>query len=132
MNVLLVDDDACMLAMLQRLLVKWGHEVDACFSPTLSPAYYSPACPCALIETGCPDVILTDVNMPLVNGVKFIEELKRKGCKCPKIGMMSGDWHDSDLLIVAHMGVTVFDKPFDLSILRSWVSEEVPVVDPAR
>jgi len=48
----------------------------------------------------------------------------RKGCKCPKIGMMSGDWSDWDLLRAVCMGATVFAKTFDLSRLRSWVSEE--------
>ena len=62
--------------------------------------------------------------MPEVNGVQFIQELKRKGCKCPKIGMMSGNWNDSDLFTVNHMGVTVFAKPFDLSGIYSWLLED--------
>ena len=128
MNVLLIDDDLFILSMLQGALVKWGHKVEAYHTPEACPAYCSQTCPCAIFNNGCPDVILTDVNMPVVNGIKFIEELKRKGCKCQKIGMMSGDWSDSDLLKATHMGVTVFSKPFDLSRLRSWVSEEIRCV----
>ena len=98
MNVLLIDDDLPILSMIQGALEKWGHKVDAYLNPEICPAYSSPACHCDRFNKGCPDVILTDVNMPLVNGIKFVEELKRKSCKCRKIGMMSGDWNDSDLL----------------------------------
>ena len=122
MNVLLIDDDLLILSMLQGVLARWGHKVFAYCNPEVCTAYFSKSCPCPMQLNGCPDVILTDVNMPVVNGVKFVEELKRKGCRCPKIGMMSGDWSNSDILKVAHIGVTVFSKPFDLPRLRSWVS----------
>ncbi len=129
MNILLIDDDLFILSMLQKAFEKWGHKVDAYINPEICPAYCSQTCPCTIFKNRCPDVILTDVNMPLVNGVRFVEELKRKSCQCQKIGMMSGDWSDSDLRRAAHIGVTIFSKPFDLSRLRSWVSEKVPVVD---
>jgi DNA-binding response OmpR family regulator len=124
MNVLLMDDDIFMLSMLRGALVRWGFTVDAYSNPNHCPAFCSEACPCSMYKDGCPDMILTDVNMPQVNGIKFIEELKRKGCKCPKIGMMSGDWSDSNLLKATRMGVTIFSKPFDLPRLCSWVSED--------
>ena len=124
MKILLMDDDMLMLSMLTGAFVRWGFKVDAYTNPNNCPAFYSEACPCALLNNSCPDMILTDVNMPLVNGVKFVQELRRKGCKCPKIGMMSGDWSDPDLVSVTHMGVTVFSKPFDLSRIRSWSLED--------
>jgi len=122
MNVLIMDDDLGVLSMLHRAFETWGYKVDVYINPEICPAYCSQTCPCDIIKKGCPDVILTDVYMPHVNGVKFIQELRRKGCKCPKIGVMSGDWSDSDLLTVANMGVTVFAKPFDLSGIRTWLS----------
>jgi CheY-like chemotaxis protein len=125
MNVLLMDDDLFVLSMLQGALEKWGHKVDSYLNPEICPAYCAQECHCDIFEKGCPDVILTDVNMPLVDGFKFIEELKRKGCKCPKIGMMSGDWCDPDLLKAFHFGVKIFAKPFDLSKLQLWLSGNV-------
>ena len=123
MNVLLLDDDVLMLSMLKRTFVRWGFKVDAYSNPNDCPAFCSAECPCAICISGCPDFIITDVNMPGVNGITFVEELKRKGCKCSKIGMMSGDWSDSDVFKAIHMGAAVFAKPFDLSRLRSWLSE---------
>jgi CheY-like chemotaxis protein len=127
-NVLLIDDDLFVLSMLQGAFEKWGHKVDAYLNPEICPAYSSKECHCDISNKGCPDVILTDVNMPLVNGIQFVEELKRKGCKCPKIGMMSGDWNDSDLLKAFSMEVKTFSKPFELSKIQLWLSENVPVV----
>lgn len=124
MNILLMDDDVFMLSMLKWAFVRWGFKVDAYSNPKKCPAFFSAACPCSICKTECPDIILTDVNMPQVNGIIFIQELKRKGCKCPKIGMMSGEWSDLDLLTVTHMGVTVFAKPFDLSRMHSWLLED--------
>ncbi|MEI6168114.1 MAG: response regulator [bacterium] len=129
MNVLLMDDDPAVLSMIQGALEKWGHKVDSYLNPEICPAYCSQTCPCTIFTNRCPDVILTDVNMPLVNGFRFVEELKRKSCRYQKIGVMSGDWSDSDLLKATQMGCTIFSKPFELSRLRSWVSEKVPIVD---
>jgi DNA-binding response OmpR family regulator len=63
------------------------------------------------------------MNMPNVNGVRFVEELQRKKCKSRKIGMMSGDWSQVDSQKAKRMGVTVFDKPFELQKLRTWITE---------
>ncbi|MEI8141031.1 MAG: response regulator [bacterium] len=125
MNILLIDDDVFVLSMLQGAFKKWGHKVDSYINPEICPAYCSQTCPCMIFKNGCPDVILTDIHMPLVNGFKFIKELKRKGCKCQKIGMMSGDWSDSDLLKTIRMGVKIFAKPFDLSKIKLWLSGNI-------
>jgi CheY-like chemotaxis protein len=120
-----MDDDLTVLLMLQKTFEKWGHKVDAYVNPEICPAYSSQTCHCDIFKNGCPDVILTDVNMPLVGGFKFIEELQRKGCKCRNIGMMSGDWSDSDILKAFSMRVKIFAKPFDLSEFQLWLSENV-------
>jgi CheY-like chemotaxis protein len=124
MNVLLLDDDPFLLSMLKGALIKWGHNVSAYSNPDQCPAYCAQACPCTLCKLGCPDIILTDVNMPIISGMKFVDELKRKNCKCPRIGMMSGDWSDGDMQRASRLGVTIFSKPYDLPTLRSWISED--------
>jgi len=120
MNVLLLDDDPFILSLLNTVLVKWGHRVFLFTNPSRCPIYFSKACPCTLNE--CPDIVLTDVNMPTINGMKFIEELKRKCCKCPTLGMMSGDWGETDLRKAVQMGATVFSKPFNLPSLHAWLA----------
>jgi CheY-like chemotaxis protein len=125
MNVLILDDDSFVLSMLQTALVKRGHNVVIYKNPDQCPLYCSLSCPCTLFQNGCPDVILSDVNMPNVNGVKLVEELKRKNCKCTKIGLMSGDWTEADLQKAARWDVVVFFKPFELTPVLLWVSSDI-------
>jgi DNA-binding response OmpR family regulator len=127
MNILLLDDDVVILSLLQKTFVKWGHLVVTYSDPDQCPLWCSLNCPCSLFKKGCPDCILTDVKMINVNGVKFIEELKRKGCRCQKIGIMSGDWNEFDYQKAIRLGATIFTKPFALQSLRSWLSEEVKI-----
>ena len=122
MNVLLLDDDVCILTLLRNAFVRWGYEVAVYTDAAQCPVYCSQTCPCNLVNQ-CPDLILTDVRMPSVDGVKFVEELRRKGCKCPKIGMMSGDWGEKELQKAAYLGTTVFFKPFHIPSLRLWVEQ---------
>ncbi len=124
MNILLMDDDLVILALLQGAMSKWGHHVVTFSNPDQCPAYCAQTCPCTLCKSGCPDCILVDVNMPNVNGVKFVEELLRKQCKSHKIGMMSGDWSPLDAQKAQLMGATVFSKPFELKKIRAWIAED--------
>ncbi len=125
MNVMLLDDDPFVLSMLKAAFEKHGHKVIPYSNPDRCPAYCSLLCPCTLLKNGCPDAILSDVNMPLVNGVKFIQELKRKGCTCSKIGLMSGDWSEVDIQTAVRLDATIFFKPFDLKSLLSWITPDV-------
>lgn len=125
MNVLILDDDPFVLSLLKTAFEKRGYNVLTYTNPDQCPLYCSLSCHCTLFKNGCPDVILSDVNMPHVNGVKLIEELKRKNCKCIKIGLMSGDWSDADIEKAARWDVAVFSKPFELSALLSWVSSDI-------
>lgn len=125
MNILLMDDDPLILALLQRIFVKWGYDVSTCTNPGLSPPFCSAACPCEWRGSTCPDLILTDVNMPEVNGIRFVEELVRKGCRCRKFAMMSGDWSESHVRRANELGATIFFKPFQIPSLRDWASADI-------
>jgi DNA-binding response OmpR family regulator len=124
MNILLLDDDPLILSLLKGAFVKWGYNVSAYTNPRLCPAFCAEGCPCTLAGNGCPDLVLTDVNMPGVNGVTFVEELVRKGCRCRKIGMMSGDWSEPHIRRANELGASIFSKPFHIPSLYVWALEE--------
>ena len=77
----------------------------------------------ALARQWLPDLILTDINMPAVSGVRFVENLKSKGCTCPNIAIISGNWTDSDLKRANRMDVSVFSKPLCPAHIRSWLDK---------
>jgi two-component system response regulator YesN len=124
MNVLLIDDDPFVLSLLQVVFVKWGYNVRSYLNPGQCPAFCSAACPCDWSGRACPDLVLTDVNMPGVNGISFVEELVRKGCKFHRLGMMSGDWSEPHLRRAVDLGASIFAKPFNIPSLHAWATEE--------
>ena len=121
-KALICDDDPLILALLGRLFARRGYEVAAYSDAVDCPLYQAPACPCAVVQC-CPDVILTDLSMPVVNGLDFVETQVKKGCKCPHIALMSGRWAESDLQRAVALGVKFFPKPFYSEQINAWLDE---------
>lgn len=125
MNVMIMETDTLVSSLLQTAVVHWGHKVCAYDSPMKCPAFISEACPCELSGNSCPDVILVDMNMPGINGLKFVEELRRKQCRFCKIGMISDNWNLQDIQKALRTGASVFAKPFHMPSLHSWMAAEI-------
>lgn len=125
MNVLILEADPLANSLLLATFLQWGHRIYSYSNPLKCPAFCSQACPCDLSRTGCPEVVLVDMHMPGVSGLKFIEELRRKNCHFCKIGMMADNWSSSDLQKALHLGASVFAKPFHFPSLHSWISAEI-------
>lgn len=52
---------------------------------------------CDLIEKNCPDVILLDINMPVMNGWEFLDEKKARAfCKKVKIAILTSSTRPDD------------------------------------
>lgn len=122
MNAVILDDEPMVLALLRGVLGRRGYSVEAYSTPIRCPLYSAPGCPCEP-QVPCPDVILTDFDMPLVNGIEFVEHLKMKGCKCRHIALISGLLTDATRLKAQPLGVTVFAKPFQLKGLTAWLAD---------
>lgn len=73
-------------------------------------------------ESGCPDIIISDYDMPEVNGVKFVERLFEKGCQCRHIALLSGVLiPDKDMRRLAKYGTRFFTKPLDYAEVEAWL-----------
>ena len=100
------------------MLERRGFDVMAFDNPLEFPAYTSTNCPCAL----CPDIIISDVDMPKVNGLQFVETVINKGCKCKHIALVTGKGlEEEDLHKMAKLNVRCFQKPFDLDEFDAWL-----------
>jgi putative two-component system response regulator len=66
-RILIVDDEASNVAMISRLLIKSGYEVSAAANGEAALAQ---------VHVVNPDVILLDVNMPLLDGFEVCRRLK--------------------------------------------------------
>ncbi len=122
-RILVAEDDAEM-----RRLVAWklrragfdvveartGADVLSCLEPVL------------LDSAACPfDVIVSDIRMPLVEGLEVLAGLRESGVTTPMI-LMTAFGDDSVHARARALGATaVFDKPFDCDALCRAVRDVV-------
>lgn len=85
MKVLLVDDDSVHLLILRKIFEKSNHEVVIAHNGKEALQY--------LEFDSSFQVILTDIMMPIMDGVEFLDHLKESPstCKIPTIGFTAGD-----------------------------------------
>jgi DNA-binding NtrC family response regulator len=90
--------------------------------PALCPLHLVGACSCPTAQA-CGDIIISDVNMPNVNGLEFIETQIQKGCKVKNLALMSGAWTVSELQYAQKLGCQTFHKPFTLDEINAWIDD---------
>ena len=122
MTAVIFDDDPVIRSLLTGVLSSVGYKVTSYSNPVKCPLYSDPCCPCSL-DGACPDLIISDYDMPGVNGLEFIENIRNKNCRCMNIAVMSGSWVEDDLRQILPTGVSVLSKPFTLNRFGSWLNE---------
>jgi len=130
-RIVLLEDNRELRTVLSTLLKKRGYEVRAFPDPTICPLQLRPECRCSRHEA-CADVILTDLDMPGMNGLQFIENQRAKDCKCRHIAIMSGNLPGELTARARELGCRVFSKPFDPPTLFRWLDEVESDVHPRR
>jgi DNA-binding response OmpR family regulator len=116
------EDEPVIREILGNILDRRGYEVITYPDPSACPLNSMGRCPCP-IGTICADVIVSDIQMPRVNGIDFIQQLIEKGCKSPHIALMSGSWTERDLVRAAELGCKILRKPFDITNFFKWLEE---------
>jgi two-component system, cell cycle response regulator CpdR len=61
-----------------------------------------------------PDLVITDLGMPLVSGIGLISLLKKQSPQTPIIALTGWDKHPQELAIEVNADTTLM-KPFDLN-----------------
>jgi two-component system response regulator HydG len=75
-HILVVDDEASARSGLERLLVSEKYKVSTADSGEAA---------LALVEASPPDLLVTDLRMPKMDGIALLEELRRRGNDIPVI-----------------------------------------------
>lgn len=84
MKVLLVDDEPWILEGL-RTMIEWGkYGFEVCGEALNGPDALE------LILELKPELVLTDINMPVINGLELIAQLNERMAKPPKFVILSG------------------------------------------
>jgi len=122
LKAMVIDDDSAVLSLLQKLLQRRGYEVQTYEDPVQFPAYKSKGCPCSMKPSGCPDIIIADYNMPVVNGVELLESAMENGCHCRHLALLSAKGlMEADMSRMTKYGTRYFAKPLDLDDFYPWL-----------
>jgi diguanylate cyclase (GGDEF)-like protein len=112
-RILLVDDDIVVRAKVSESLEQDGFEVILAKNGNDGIAAY---------QEYCPDLILVDAVMPILDGFEFCEQLKNLGERLTPILMITSlDDSDSVDRAFASGATDYITKPINLSILRQRV-----------
>ncbi len=120
-RTIIFEDQSGVGAVLSRLLKHRGHEVYAFThkSQTALLSYHE----CGSTPPHrCADFLITDISLPGVNGLVWIEKQLAQGCCIPRIAIMSADFVPSARKRAKELGVHVFEMPFKLSEVHQWLS----------
>ena len=129
----IIDDDKQMREALTIILKDRGYEVYTFTQAHLCPIYLDKHCQCPQ-EHACGDILLSDIDMPRMNGIDFIEHQIKNGCKGIRQNkaLMSGTWTDEQLNRARKLGCQTFQKPIRLEKLNEWLEECEKRIEPSR
>lgn len=114
-RVLVADDDAGVRRVLERALVREGYEVTCAVDGAEA---------LEAIEADVPDLIVTDINMPDMDGIELLIHVARRG-GIKVIAISGGGLFPADeLLEDARLfgAVDILPKPFDVDVLLERVA----------
>jgi two-component system phosphate regulon response regulator PhoB len=114
-EILVVDDERPLRELLAALFEEAGYRVRAAIHGRDALAQ---------IEEARPDLIITDLMMPVMGGVELCRQLKRREetRAIPIIVMSAGLPAPSEL----HVADAFIAKPFDLATVETAVSRRLP------
>jgi CheY-like chemotaxis protein len=130
-RTILCEDNRSVREIFSFILQERGHEVFSYEDAGDCPLSSCSECKCNHMEF-CSDLIISDVSMPRVNGLKFIEDLKIKGCKIKSIALVSGYWTEKDISKAKELDCAVFYKPVAPEELFEWIDICEKDIDPQR
>jgi signal transduction histidine kinase/ActR/RegA family two-component response regulator/serine/threonine protein kinase len=108
-SVCVVDDDETYRTMLARALMRAGYSVLAANSGKEALHVIANA-------TALPELIISDLNMPELNGMELVQKL-RADQPGLKVLLISGSPHSEHAPAVAELGTRFLQKPFSAEVL---------------
>jgi two-component system, OmpR family, response regulator TctD len=110
MKLLLIEDDASMQAALQRALGRRGMDVTGCTDGALALGQW---------KATLPDVVMLDLSLPGLDGLKVLERARQEGLATPVL-ILTARGTVGDRVMGLNLGADDYlPKPFDLDELEA-------------
>lgn len=111
MKILLIDDEKDFVSSLEKFIIQLGYETSVCYSGQEAlDVFYREA----------PDIIITDIQMPRMDGIEFIRRVKQVIGHHIDIIVVTGFSNTENTIKALKYGVRdFFTKPLDISELAA-------------
>jgi pilus assembly protein CpaE len=112
-KILCVDDDDSIRKLCTVYLTKRGYRIEAAANGVEALSL--------ITSKGVPDVVITDVNMPLMNGLELVKRLRedRRTARTPIIVLSAAKQEQDILAGYSHGADDYIGKPIDLAVLAA-------------
>lgn len=114
-RIILVDDDPQLRYVIADILIASGHSVMTAGNGREA---------IVLMETGPPDLVITDLMMPIMSGAELVRQMRNESATAlvPVI-LVTAASRDSDAFPPDGLYSTVIWKPFDIGALLKAVTK---------
>jgi DNA-binding response OmpR family regulator len=130
-RVLIFDENDALSVTLKNILVERGYEVFTFSDRGVCPLFHT-VDHIAISDSICSDIIISDLYLPNIDGLKLIKDRIDKGCKVKCRALMSTTWSDADWKYANKLGCRLFLKPFDLKEMLEWLDDCSKEIDTQR
>lgn len=110
-SILLIEDDPGVRSLVSRVLTRAGHDVQVATDGREG---------IRALDAKVPDVIITDINMPGMDGIELITTFRQKRLQVPVIAISGGGLIAKDILLSNASALGAFEvvsKPFGMGQL---------------
>jgi EAL domain-containing protein (putative c-di-GMP-specific phosphodiesterase class I) len=114
--VLLVDDDEMLARSYSRLLTSEGYEVHLCLDGVAA---------IEAVRTQQFDVVLSDIDMPRLDGLGLIERLRQHDLDVPVVLVTGNPTLETAIAAIEFGALKYLPKPVEVSRLRSVIADAV-------
>jgi EAL domain-containing protein (putative c-di-GMP-specific phosphodiesterase class I) len=115
-HILLVDDEESLVRSIRRALTAAGYEVSTASDGRRAVD---------LLADATYDTILSDIDMPRMNGIQLLQAVRQRDVDVPVILMTGAPDLSTAVQAVAHGAFSYLTKPIDMADLREVVSRAV-------
>ena len=115
-KILIVDDEPHVLFVLKQFLERAGFEVFSALNGQLA---------LELVEKEQPEVLITDVQMPTMNGISLCEALKSDATGLPGLILLMTSRTDRDIRtwVDSQTNIVMLEKPLSMRHLVNRITD---------
>lgn len=119
-KAIVIDDESSICELLKMVLDEKGYAAEIYPNPLACPLYRESSEACHADYSGY-DILITDYNMPGMNGIDFVSWLLQNNWLIPKIAIISGTWDIEAKTRASGLNCQLFDKPFSINEVQNWI-----------